>query len=102
MARMAGRFAGILRVTAPAGHVMALEQALHGLETRGLRVVVERSAPEGVADDGRPVRAELVGQDRQGVIRDVSGALAQRGVNILELETNTESAPMSGEPLLKI
>jgi len=42
---------------------------------------------------------ELVGSDRAGIIRDISSALASRGVNVDELQTECTSAPMSGELL---
>jgi glycine cleavage system regulatory protein len=47
------------------------------------------------------LRLELVGDDHPGIVRDVSHALAQRGINVEELSTECISAPMSGEPLFK-
>ena len=41
----------------------------------------------------------MTGADRAGIIRDVSRVLAERGVNVEELESEVSSAPMSGEPL---
>jgi glycine cleavage system regulatory protein len=99
MAHLAGQFAGLLRVAVPAARAEELSQALRGLETRGLRVIVE-SAREGAADAEAPrLRLELVGLDRPGIVRDISRAIAQRGVNVEELESHTSSAPMSGETL---
>jgi glycine cleavage system regulatory protein len=45
------------------------------------------------------LRLQLVGNDRPGIVRDISHLLAARHVNIEELETEVTSAPMSGEPL---
>jgi glycine cleavage system regulatory protein len=42
-----------------------------------------------------------VGQDRPGIIRDLSRALAARRVNVEELLTSCSSAPMSGEVLFE-
>jgi glycine cleavage system regulatory protein len=102
MARMAGRFAGILRVTVPAGATDALVAGLQALEAQGLRVVVETSAPVPTRQDHRLLRLEMIGNDRAGVIRDVSTALAERGVNVEELTTECASAPMAGGLLLKV
>ena len=44
---------------------------------------------------------ELLGQDRPGIVREVSHALASRGVNVEELDTACSSAPMSGETLFR-
>lgn len=103
MARMAGRFAGILRVSAAAEDADRLGQALAGLEGQGLRVVVERAGPAGApASPTRLLRVELVGNDRPGLIRDVSSALADRGINVEELATEVTDAPMAGGMLLKV
>src|SRR5205085_9306472 len=44
MARLAGKFAGLLRVSVEADQADALAAALHALEAGGLRVIVERSS----------------------------------------------------------
>src|SRR5262245_708139 len=101
MAHLDGRFAGLLRVHVPDARVAELDGALHALEGEGLRVQVE--AGEAPAPDARSrvLGLELVGLDRPGIIRDVSRALAQRGVNVEELDTRCESAAMSGETLFR-
>ena len=101
MARLAGYFAGILEVRVPAERSAELFKALHGLERRGLKVQVEDSPQQaaGPASSAPALELQLVGQDRPGIVREVSAALASAGVNVLELETECRSAPMSGEML---
>jgi glycine cleavage system regulatory protein len=102
MAHLAGKFAGILRVSVPANAASALAQALAGLEREGLRIVVESSEPPADAKTaGRRIRLELVGDDRAGIVRDISRALATRGVNVDELHTRCEDAPMGGGQLFR-
>jgi glycine cleavage system regulatory protein len=100
MARLAGKFAGLLRVSVDADRAEALEAGLATLKAGGLAVVVERTADSQVPAF-RTLRLELVGNDRPGIVRDISRVLAQQHVNIEELETGTESAPMSGETLFR-
>jgi glycine cleavage system regulatory protein len=100
MAHLAGKFAGILRVSVPSAATSALMQALGALEREGLRIVVESSEPE-VKTTGRRLRLELVGNDRAGIVRDVSRALAMRDVNVDELHTSCEDAPMGGGQLFR-
>jgi glycine cleavage system regulatory protein len=100
MAHLAGKFAGILRVSVPATAASALAQALAGLEREGLRIVVENSEPD-TKSAGRRIRLELVGDDRPGIVRDISRALATRGVNVDELHTRCEDAPMGGGQLFR-
>jgi glycine cleavage system regulatory protein len=99
MSRMAGRFAGILRTSVPAARAEDLTQALFALESRGLRVVIERSEHEELDTEVRRISLDLVGTDRAGIIRDISRALADRRINVDELLTECRSAPMSGEML---
>lgn len=100
MARLAGQFAGILRVNVPEGRAEELARALRGLETEALQVIVTRSDDE-LDEPERTLRLELVGSDRPGIIREISQALAGRGVNVDELRTGIESAAMSGELLFR-
>lgn len=99
MARLAGKFAGILRIHV-AANADALASALRALTSDGLTVVVESSA-QGPAETFRTVRLELVGNDHPGIIRDISKVLAQYQVNIEELETGVSGAPMTGEQLFR-
>jgi glycine cleavage system regulatory protein len=100
MARLAGQFAGLLLVTLEADHADALVASLRGLEASGLTVTVRPSAAPA-APAGALVRLELTGNDRPGIVRAVSRVLAERGVNVEELESGVGSAPMTGEPLFR-
>jgi predicted amino acid-binding ACT domain protein len=42
------------------------------------------------------------GNDRPGIVRDLSGSLARRGVSIEELYTEVVSAAMSANQLFKV
>ena len=100
MARLAGKFAGILRVSVAAANAEALASGLRALTNDGLTVVVESSG-DAPAETFRTVRLELVGNDHPGIIRDISKVLAQHQVNIEELETSVSGAPMTGEQLFR-
>jgi glycine cleavage system regulatory protein len=102
MARMAGRFAGILQLSVAPEAADDLAAALARLEGQGLRVVVERADPEPKAAGGLLFRIELVGNDRPGLVRDMSSTLAERGINVEELATECADAPMAGGFLLKV
>lgn len=100
MARLAGKFAGLLRVSVDADHADALAANLTRLNAGGLTVVVEPSG-DSQAGPFRTLRVELLGNDHPGIVRDISRALAQHQVNIEELETSVTSAAMSGEALFR-
>jgi glycine cleavage system regulatory protein len=99
MARLAGRFAGILEVVVEPGRVGPLTEALGRIT--GLSVSVAEGESGAAPPGERVLRLELTGQDREGIVREVASALAQRGVNIEDLSTEAQSAPMSGERLFR-
>jgi glycine cleavage system regulatory protein len=99
MARLAGKFAGILRVSVEADRADALTASLRTANP-GLTVVVERSGIDAAAAF-RTIRLELVGNDHPGIVRDIARVLAEHQVNIEALETDVTSAPMSGDTLFR-
>ncbi|MGI3129582.1 glycine cleavage system protein R [Halopseudomonas pachastrellae] len=100
MARMAGQFAGILRVDVGNEQLDALRVDLEELTHLGINVQV---AISGQADE--PVQSalilNLVGNDRAGIVHEVSRVLASHGVNVESLETECVPAPMSADMLFK-
>ena len=98
MSRMAGQFAGILRVAVPAKARAELVEALQGLSVHGIRVLL---ADSGVEPSGswKPILLDLVGNDRPGIVRDITRLLSEHGVNLESLITEVTPAPMSSEPL---
>ena len=101
MSRLGGQFAGILRAEVPGENEPALVSELKNLGARGLTVVVHSDQPKPEARSARQSVLEIVGQDRPGIVREISHALAGFGVNVEELETECASAAMSGETLFK-
>lgn len=100
MSHMAGQFAGILRIGVPVEAQPALKAALQDLAGRGIQVQFAEPGVES-STDWRPISMELVGNDRPGIVRDVTRVLAEQGVNVEELETSVEPAPMSSELLFR-
>lgn len=98
MARLAGKFAGVLRVSVEEQHADALAAALRALGSGPLTVVVERGA-NPAPPSAQTLQLDVVGNDRPGIVRDISRVLAQHQVNIENLETEVTSAPMSGDAL---
>jgi len=101
MSSLAGQFAGILLVSLPAEHSVACQQELQSLESQGLHVITHISdkpnEPERTAD----YVLDLVGNDRQGIVHDITTILANHGVNVRDLETVVEAASMGGAELFK-
>ena len=108
MAHLAGQFAGILRVEVDAAHAEELAASLRGLAASGLDTIIH---PDPVGDtpamrsiaasaDSRPLlHLDLLGQERPGIVREISRVLASLGVNVEELNTQCRAAAETGQPL---
>lgn len=103
MCRLGGQFAGILRVEVPPERRDELVNVLRTLEVDGLRIIMHAEAGAGApgAVAGLLATIELVGHDRPGILRSVSGVFAQHGVNVEELSSELVSAPMGGGTLFQ-
>lgn len=102
MSHLSGKFAGIVCVSLPEAQLAALQSALAGLT--GLRISSELAATGAGINEGanagtnigtRRLKLSLVGHDRIGIVREVSQVLARHAVNVEDLSTYTDSAPMS-------
>ncbi|MEI8239097.1 MAG: ACT domain-containing protein [Actinomycetota bacterium] len=101
MARLGGKFAGIVQIEIADTRVADLRAALTLLSVDGsLHLTVDDAGVPPVTDGHRFVLS-LVGTDRPGLIHTVSSALAEVGASIEELDTWTSNAPMSGGPLFE-
>jgi glycine cleavage system regulatory protein len=108
MCRLGGQFAGILRVEVAKERRDELVNALRTLEVDGLRVIIHAEAGTSAADarqatgeKGSLATVELVGNDRPGILRSVSGVFAAHGVNVEELASERVNAPMDGGVLFQ-
>jgi len=101
MANLAGQFAGIVHLELPHTKVEAFTQGLRELESMGMRFQVARGDVSADASVPDLLHLELVGQDHPGIVHDVAGALARRGVSIEQLVTDRVSGAFSGEALFK-
>lgn len=101
MARLSGRFAGFISISVPEAKAQSLADGLLALAHGELDLRLERV--EKTASEAALTRAslELVGQDRPGILSEITAALASVGVNVIRLTTGCSSAPMSGEVLFR-
>ncbi|MBK1882120.1 hypothetical protein JIN85_06830 [Luteolibacter pohnpeiensis] len=101
MARLAGQFAGIVRVECPSSSTKDLIEALQGLATLGLIVqAVPQDGPES-PEKRETVTIDVVAHDRPGIVRELAAAISNGGGNVEEFTTGLESAAMAGHPMFR-
>jgi glycine cleavage system regulatory protein len=102
MARLAGKFAGIVVVAMPDDRVQEFVDALTPLQSQGLlEIRAERGDDAGSSAEAVRLSLEVVGADRPGIVHTISRALAAKDVGIEELQTATREAPMAGGMLFE-
>ena len=102
MTNLAGQFAGIVHLDVAAQNTEPLAQALRGLETSGLRIVIAQSETPAAPPGRRIVSLELSGVDRPGIVRDLSRHLAENGISIDDLHTEIVDNGASAQHLFKV
>lgn len=102
MTRLAGEFAGMVHFEVPRENADALAAALRGLESSGLQVVVARSNGANVPPSLRVVELELVGEDRVGIVSNLTKMLAGRGISIENIHTDIVRSGVSGKQTFKV
>ena len=97
LSQLGGKFAGLVLVVLPDENGAALEADLKALSSTGLSVRVTPAAGMVATSAGRSITLTIIGPDRLGIVREISRALAQREVNVVEMDSTVSSAPMSAE-----
>jgi glycine cleavage system transcriptional repressor len=102
-----GGYAGLMVLIS--GEPAELRAVLDGLEAlrerSGIRVAPRRvraRQPNPAAADAAPLEVQASAIDHEGIIHALAETVRRHGGNILELESATDSAPMSGEPLFRL
>ena len=101
LSQLGGKFAGLVLISLQEGGAQQLETALKALTASGISVRVTPTGPGANTPSARNITLTLIGPDRQGIVREVSRALAAHQVNVIEMDSRVSSAPMSAEMLFE-
>ena len=98
LSQLGGLYVGSVLVELEPESVEKLRAAVRDVDAQGLEV---RIAPaiEAPGAAGGAVDFSLVGQDRPGIVHQVTGVLSGLGANIEAFETHLSVEPHSGAPL---
>ena len=100
MSQLAGKFAGVLLVSVNTDSADPLIGALNSLSEE-LKLVIERVNTMSEHKSAQVIELTLVGNDRPGIISEISQVLTKLSINFEQLTTECVSAPMSGDFLFK-
>ena len=98
MVKLEGKFAGLVRIEAPTNKIKVLKQALVDLAHNEFSLSLE-DLNESAPNDNLKYELDILGNDRPGIIHEISLALSEHGINLIEVSSNVSPAPMSGLPM---
>lgn len=101
MSSLCGHFAGILLASVPTANADICVKELHELEANGIRVIGHVSQEVPRLEETLDYSLDLVGNNRKGIVHDITTILTNHEVNVQSLETVVESASMGGGELFK-
>jgi len=98
LSRLGGLYVGSVLVELEADRLEELRSAVRAVDARGLEVRVA-PASDAPSAAGEVLHFALVGQDRPGIVREVTAILSGLQVNIEAFDTRISAEPHSGAPL---
>ncbi|MBS0334345.1 MAG: amino acid-binding protein, partial [Proteobacteria bacterium] len=101
LSRLGGLYVGSVLVELEPDGIAGLRAAVQAVDAQGLEVRIAPAVEEPAAT-GEAVRFSLVGQDRPGIVHQVTAVLSGLEVNIETFETHIGAEPHSGAPLFHL
>jgi glycine cleavage system regulatory protein len=101
LSQLGGLYVGSVLVALEDGKVEALRAAVSAVDAHGLEV---RIAPtvEAPSATGEVLQLGVVGQDRPGIVHQVTGVLSDLGANIETFGSRLSIEPHQGAPLFHL
>ncbi|CAM3741978.1 glycine cleavage system protein R [Rheinheimera salexigens] len=96
LSHLAGYFAGILQLEVSEQDLPKLTQALEQITDLDIKI------QHGIAhtlNEQQHLRFVITGNDRPGIVRELSSVIKHKGTNIIHFESSKQSAPNWGVPL---
>ena len=100
MSQLAGHFSGLVMITSPDDKKDQLTADLLQLKDEGYRILVEELQQKPSAEK-RTIELELLGQDRPGIVHDITQELTKLGVNIETFDSDLRQASMTCDLLFE-
>lgn len=100
LAELAGTFAGVIEVSVAPDRAADLQSALRDLDGL-LDVTVHTGTDAPGSADAQRISLTVLGDDRAGIVREVSSVLAAHALSIEDMTTVTRDAAMAGGRLFE-
>lgn len=96
LSHLGGYFAGILQLEVSEEHVFALTTELERMSDLDIKI---QQGLDSVIHPDKQLQFVITGNDRPGIVRELSSVMKHKGANIIHFESSKQSAPNWGVPL---
>ncbi|MBU2710621.1 glycine cleavage system protein R [Zooshikella harenae] len=102
-----GQFAGIAHIYVPNKFLPSLTEQFNQLTAQKIAIhhaVIDQantSVQKASAEQEKTYTLHLLGNDRPGIVRDITKILLEFKINITDIQTEHTSAPMSNDAIFK-
>ncbi|QCZ94465.1 glycine cleavage system protein R [Salinimonas iocasae] len=97
-AHMAGMFTGFVEVQVPEDRHEELVASLNGIADLSVQAVSLKNAQDSLSDT---LTVEVMGNDKPGIVQELTSTLNQFNLNIVTFDSGCESAPNWGSLMFK-
>ena len=96
LSKMAGQFAGIVQVQLSSEKIKEVEAKISELEYLQCVIKVDDSVHSN--EQLSQISVDVMGNDKPGIVQEISAALAQSGASVVKMQTSCEPAPNCCSP----
>ncbi|MEE2001182.1 ACT domain-containing protein [Alkalimonas sp. MEB108] len=96
LSHLAGYFAGIVQLEVAETDLAQLTEALQAITDLDIHI---HHGIDSASQNQQLLKFVITGNDRPGIVRELSSVIKHKGTNIIHFESSKQSAPNWGSPL---
>jgi glycine cleavage system transcriptional repressor len=103
MTILGGEFAILLLVSGEQSSIDAIQTQVNEIgQALQMRLMIKLTSESTPIEDAIPYAVEVTALDHPGIVNNISSFFSQRGINIVNLHTESYSAPHTGTPMFAL
>ena len=103
MTVLGGEFAMLLLVSGEQSSIDAIQTQVNDIgQALQMRLMIKVTSDSAPIENAIPYAVEVTALDHPGIVNNISSFFSQRGINIVNLHTESYSAPHTGTPMFAL
>ena len=103
MTVLGGEFAILLLVSGEPSAIDAFQTQVNDIEQKlQMRMLIKVTTESSVIENAIPYAVEVAALDNPGIVNNIASFFSARNINIVELHTESYSAPHTGSPMFAL